>query len=163
MGASNDDNAVLAELQPVLDQLEPAELPAAVAALERMAAEHYRRWAQAADDPEVRALLQQGEDYENDNAAVLERLYDGIPEQQQALLERFPDLPQGFDRAFEGLGMAGQLAAQAAGEEVGAQIYEGFAQAYPDEAGQAELRRCAQQEHANAELLRKAANKLPPR
>lgn len=124
------------------------------------AATHYERWAKACGNADAEQSLRTGRDYELDNAAVLERLFPGVDEQQQTLLERFPELPQTFELAFAGLSLAEQLRAQAAAEAVGAELYRGFAGDYPDPAGQAELMHCAELEQANADLLLDAAAHL---
>lgn len=156
MKKENLDGLILGLLQPILKQLSPEEMPALVAALERMATRQYLRWADEVEDFEVKELLQTGERNEQDNAAVIERLFDGVVEQGEAMYARFPDLATVFDRAFAGLSLKEQWTAQAAGERVGADLYRSFTEQVDDEAGKADLLLCAEQEQANADLLLQA-------
>lgn len=157
MDTETDDGTILTLLQPVLGQVEPTQMPALVAVLERLAAPHYQRWADSSDDPETRRSLLAGKQNEEDNAAVIERLFTGAAEQGKALLNRFPELETLFDRAFADLAPTRQLKAQAAAERVGADLYRSFAQNLDDAAGKTQLLQCAEREQANSDLSLKAA------
>ena len=75
---------------PLLEQSAPEEHRILLAVLERMAAEHYRTWAEMVEDPSLKQGLLAAARREEEIAEIVESLDPRAQSIAQSLLARFP-------------------------------------------------------------------------
>ncbi len=144
-------------LGPLLARIAPREQPLLLAIAERMAAERYRRWAAAVDDPAIRAGLLACGEREDDIARRVETVFADAALVQARLRAEHPDLATINDQIFAGRPLPQQFAIQAAGERLGAATWKAFARAQSDEVVRRAFLDCAPLEEASAAFLESLA------
>ena len=115
---------------PLLPDIPEPEMPMFIAILERIAAGHYRRWAQTASDPVERAGLEACERREVEIAEFIESLYPESDERIAGLHEQFPDLEARWQEVLDGRTRSEELRIQSEAELGGADLMRQFASAY---------------------------------
>lgn len=140
-------------LRPILATVAPPDVPLLLAIAERMAAERYRSWAEAVDDPATRAGLLACAAREDEIAALVESVHADATAVQTRLLAAHPDLAAINAAIFAGRPLAEQFAIQAGGERLGAATWRSLAATRPDGAGRVALLACAPLEEASAVFL----------
>jgi hypothetical protein len=144
---------ISAILGPLLARVKPIERPLLLAIAERMAAERYRRWANEAEAPAVRAGLLACAGREDEIATRVEGVYPNAAEAQRRLRTAHPDLAAINAEIFAGRPLSEQFAIQAAGERLGAATWRAAAGASPTEAAREAFLACAPLEEASAAFL----------
>lgn len=149
-------------LGQVLQNIAPEQRPVLLAALERLAAERYRMWANGhldlADlaDPAVKEGLLACAEREEEIARRIESLYPNATEIQNKLLADHPELLDLNRTLFKGRPIKDQFTMQAQGERAGAAAWKAFAAAATDpsaRAAQELLQSCSPLEEVNAAFL----------
>lgn len=141
------------ELGPFFRNVEPADRPVLLAALERLAARRYRIWASEHPDPQVQAGLLACADREEEIARRAESLYPNAAESQERLLAENPELLELSRTLFEGRPLRDQFTMQAEGELAGAAAWRANAAAAADPSARELLQSCSTLEEANAVFL----------
>jgi hypothetical protein len=136
----------------VLQRVPEPHRPLFIAMAERLAADRYRRWAEAASGPAHTALLACAA-REDDIADRVAALYPGAAATQDALRADHPELEEVNDALFAGRPLAEQFAIQAAGERAGAAVWRSFAERADGDRARATFLACAELEEASAEYL----------
>jgi hypothetical protein len=114
---------------PLLPQVLEEEIPMLIAMLERLAADHYRRWAEETSDPIEKAGLMACMDREEEIAIFIESLEANAEARRAELTARLPDLAAIYASIMEGRSRSEQLRIQAEGELGGADYMSSFAAA----------------------------------
>jgi len=140
-------------LAPAFQKLEPAERPVLLAALERLAAQRYRMWANEHPDPHVKAGLRACADREEEIARRVESLYPDAAESQDKLLAANPEFLHLNRTLFEERPLKDQFVMQAQGERAGAAAWRAHAAAAADPSVRELLQSCSPLEEANAAFL----------
>ncbi len=149
-GPLPDVGAILA---PLLAGVAPDDRPLLLAIAERMAADRYRRWADAAGDPSTRAGLRACAAREDEIATRIEAVYADAAGVQARLRAAHPELARVDAEVFADRSLAEQFAIQASGERLGAATWRALAALRPDEVERAAFLACAPLEEANAAFL----------
>jgi len=139
-------------LAPVLARLSPEQHPLLVALAERMAADRYRLWADAANASDASALRACAE-REIDIATRVEALYPDAAATQRGIRAAIPELDEINRTLFAGRSFAEQFVIQARGERLGAATWRAFAAREREPARRAVLLACALLEEENALAL----------
>ncbi len=142
---------------PLLDRCPPAEHRVLLAALERLAADHYRGWSGMTEDAETRRGLLECAEREERIAATLESLEPDAERIIKLIHERFPDLSTRYASVMEGRSLTEQWTTQAIGELGGADLLRTFAEQEPDSATRETLVSLTTLEEANSAFMRRAA------
>jgi hypothetical protein len=126
--ASTRELPSVAELfAPLLERVAPEHRPLLVAIAERMAAERYRGWAEAAHDPAQRADLLACAAREEEIAERVESLVPDAAAIQADIRAKNPDLEGLNESVFADYPVEAQYRIQAAGERVGAATWRSLA------------------------------------
>jgi hypothetical protein len=137
---------------PLLAAVAPEQRPLFVALAERIAAERYRSWAAAAQEPGDRAQLLACAEREEEIAGRIEALHPEAEAVQADLLARHPELAEVNRTLFADRPLADQFTIQAGGERVGASTWRALADQAGGEAREVYLA-CAELEERSAEVL----------
>jgi hypothetical protein len=154
---------VLAVLTPLFDQCAPDEQRILLAVLERLAAEHYRRWADSLSDPEQTRDFLTAAALEEHIAAVAEGLEPKAEQITRRLWQRFPHLRSLYADAIAHLSHAEQWEVQSIGEHGGAGLWRSFAQAEANPEIRAKLLACAAADEENSQFLIRVLKTMPGR
>ena len=144
----NSDDSIpnLAEIfRPALERVALEQRPLLIALAERLAADRYREWANAAGAESVR----------------IEALHPGAEASQREILEKNPDLQQLNRSLFEGRPVSQQYAIQAQGERLGAATWRSIAQQQTDPSAREVYLACAVLEEESALVLETLLNAEP--
>jgi len=167
MGAKTTLPDLLAVVGPLFDKCAPDEQRILLAVLERLAAEHYRRWANGLSDPEQRRDFLTAAALEEHIASVAEGLEPKAPAIAERLWKRFPNLRSLYADAIADLSDTQQWEVQSAGEHGGAGLWHTFAKAEANPEVRAKLRACAVADEENSQflirVLEKGRSRLPGR
>jgi len=144
---------LLAVFTPLFGQCAPDEQRILLAVLERLAAEHYRRWADTLSDPEQKRDFLTAAALEEHIATVAEGLEPRAEQMARTLWQRFPHLRSVYTDAMAPLSNEEQWEAQSIGEHGGAGLWRSFAQAEPNPEGRAKLFACAAADEENSQFL----------
>ena len=144
---------LLALFTPLFDQCTPDEQRILLAVLERLAAEHYRRWAEGLSDPAQKRDFLAAAAREEHIAAVLEGLGPRAEHLARTVWQRFPHLRTLYADAIQPLSREEQWKVQSIGEHGGAELLRSFAAAEVNPDGRAKLLVCAAEDEENAQLL----------
>ena len=135
----------------LLARVPEPERPLFVAIAERMAAERYRGWAEAA--PAQRASLLACSEREEEIARRVESLHDGAAARQQRIRAEIPELAEINRSVFAERPLDEQFAIQAQGERVGAGFWRSLAGPSASEHARRTYLECADLEERNATTL----------
>jgi hypothetical protein len=127
MGTKTTLPDLLAVVGPLFEKCAPDEQRILLAVLERLAAEHYRRWANGLNDPEQKRDFLTAAALEEHIASVAEGLEPKALEIAERLWKRFPNLRSLYADAIADLSDAQQWEVQSAGEHGGAGLWHTFA------------------------------------
>ena len=144
---------IAATLGEALAGVPQGNRPLLLAALERLAAERYRRWAEAHPEPQIGDGLNECAAREDEIAQRVESLFPDAKARQEKLLADNPALGELNRTLFAGRSQSEQFAMQAAGERAGAGAWAAFAAASNDDDVKQTLQSCSPLETANAEFL----------
>lgn len=136
-----------------LQTIEPGERPAVLAALERLAAGRYRKWADEHQDPQVKEGLLACAHREEEIARRVESLHADAAGIQDKLLALNPELLDLNRTLFEGRPIKEQFMIQAQGERAGAAAWRAFAAAASEPSARELLQSCSALEETNAAFL----------
>lgn len=153
MNQTSDIPDIGAVLGEVMQTVDPGDRPLLLAALERLASQRYRGWANEHPDEAVKRGLGACADREEEIAQRVESVFTGAAETQQRLLAENPDLEELNRTLFRDRPLDVQFAMQAQGERAGAAAWASFAAGSDDERVQTVLESCSPLEEANAEFL----------
>ena len=153
MNQTSDIPDISAVLGEVMQTVDPGDRPLLLAALERLASQRYRGWANEHPDEAVKRGLGECADREEEIAHRVESVFAGAAEVQQRLLADNPNLEELNRTLFEGRPLEVQFAMQAQGERAGAGAWASFAALSNDERVKTMLESCSPLEEANAEFL----------
>ena len=153
MNQTSDIPDIGAVLGEVMQTVDPGERPLLLAALERLASQRYRGWANEHPDEAVKRGLGECADREEEIAQRVESVFADAAEIQQRLMADNPDLAELNRTLFEGRPLDVQFTMQAQGERAGAAAWASFAAGAADERVQTMLESCSPLEEANAEFL----------
>ena len=152
-----DDESELPDLAKILAQalqhIAPGQRPILLAALERLAGQRYRVWANEHPDPQVKEGLLACAEREEEIARRVESLHPNAAENQNRLLAANPALLDLNRTLFEGRLITDQFTMQAQGERAGAAAWRAYAAAAIDPSAQELLQSCSPLEEANAAFL----------
>ncbi|MBA3765687.1 MAG: hypothetical protein H0W99_01615 [Acidobacteria bacterium] len=152
-----DNEIELPDLAKILGQalqtIEPGQRPLLLAALERLAARRYRKWANEHLDPQVKEGLLACAEREDEIARRVESLHPDAAEIQNRLLAENPELLDLNRTLFEGRPIKDQFTMQAQGERAGAAAWSAFAAATSEPSARELLQSCSPLEEANAAFL----------
>ena len=152
-----DNEIELPDLAKILGQalqhIEPGQRQLLLAALERLAAQRYRMWADEHLDPAVKEGLLACAEREDEIARRVESLRPNATEIQNKLLADHPELLDLNRTLFEGRPIKDQFTMQAQGERAGAAVWRAYAAAVADPSAQELLQSCSPLEEANAAFL----------
>jgi len=160
----NSDDSIpnLAEIfRPALERVALEQRPLLIALAERLAADRYREWANAAGAESVRAQLLACAAREEDIASRIEALHPGAEASQREILEKNPDLQQLNRSLFEGRPVSQQYAIQAQGERLGAATWRSIAEQQTDPSAREVYLACAVLEEESALVLETLLNTEP--
>lgn len=153
MPPTTDLPDIAERLAPLLERVSLEQRPLVIALAERLAAERYRGWADAAGDAEQRERLLACAAREEEIAGRVEGLFPDAAAIQQDILAKIPELEGVNGELFDPLPHDDQLTLQARGERLGAATWRSLAkQATSDTAREVYLG-CATLEEASAEVL----------
>ena len=150
--ASPDLPNIAASLAPVLERVLPEHRPLLIALAERMAAERYRSWAAAAEQPSARSDLLACAAREEEIAERVEALYPEAAGIQADLVAKHPGLEDLARSIFGDRPLHEQYAIQAEGERVGAATWRALAK-HAEPAARRAFLDCAELEELSAEVL----------
>ncbi len=153
MNQTSDIPDIGAILGAAMQAIDPADRPLLLAALERLASQRYRDWANEHPDESVKRGLNECAEREQEIAQRVESVFTDAAEVQQRLLADNPDLEELNRTLFEGRPLNVQFAMQAQGERAGAAAWASFAAVANDERVKTMLESCGPLEEANAEFL----------
>ena len=153
MNQTSDIPDIGAVLGEVMQTVDPGDRPLLLAALERLASQRYRGWANEHPDEAVKRGLGECADREEEIAKRVESVFADAAEVQQRLMADNPDLAELNRTLFEGRPLDVQFAMQAQGERAGAGAWASFATITDDERVKTTLESCCPLEEANAEFL----------
>ena len=146
-------------LRQALQKVEPRLQPLLLAALERLAAQRYRSWANEYSDSVVKEGLLACAEREEEIATRVESLAPDAAAIQQKLLSEHPELLELNRTLFAGRTFAEQFTMQAQGEQAGAAAWRAYAAATADASAQELLQSCSPLEEANAVFLQDVLSK----
>ena len=126
---SEQVQSIAAAFEPLLPQVSPEEIPMVIAILERVAATHYRTWAQDAENNVERDGLLACAVREDEIASFIESLESDSQARAAELHRRFPDFEARYEAVMAGKTRTDQLRIQAEGELGGAGYMSQFAAA----------------------------------
>ena len=135
----------------LLARVPEPEHPLFVAIAERLAAERYRAWAQAA--PAQRARLLACSEREDEIARRVESLHADAESRQQRIRAQVPEIEEINRKVFGDLPLDQQFAIQAQGERVGAGFWRSLAGPAASEHARRTYLECAGLEEKNATAL----------
>ncbi len=159
---SDDSIPNVAELfRPALERVALEQRPLLIALAERLAADRYRGWANAAGAESARAQLLACAVREEDIASRVEALHASAEAIQREILEKNPDLQQLSRSLFEGRPVSQQYAIQAQGERLGAATWRSIAQQQTDPSVREVYLACAVLEEESAGVLETLLNAEP--
>jgi hypothetical protein len=144
---------LLALFTPLFEQCAPDEQRILLAVLERLAAEHYRRWAEGLSDPAQQRDFLAAAAREEHIAAVLEGLESRAEQLTRAVWQRFPHLRTLYADAIQPLSREDQWKVQSIGEHGGAELLRSFAAAEANPDARAKLLACAAEDEENSQFL----------
>ncbi len=139
-------------LAPILGRVAREQRPLLIAIAERLAADRYRGWAEATEDPTDRAELLACASREEDIASRVEALHEKAKAIQADILAKHTDLVELNRTLFDGRPVEDQYRIQAQGERVGASTWRSFAERAEPAARETYLD-CAELEVRSAEVL----------
>ena len=140
-------------LQPLMVGFAREELPAFLAALERTAADRYRHWAEACDDPDEANGLLACAAREDEIAQRVSKLFPVGEAAADRIDARLPEARSAYYAVFESHPVRDQYRIQANAERQGAEAWRALAAQQTDAAVREELRACAELEEASAGWL----------
>ena len=140
-------------LAQAFQNIAPGMRPVLLAALERLAGQRYRMWANEHLDPGVKEGLLACAEREEEIGRRVESLHPNAADIQTKLLADHPELLDLNRTLFEGRPLTDQFTMQAQGERAGAAAWRAFAAAATDAAAQELLQSCSPLEEANAAFL----------
>jgi hypothetical protein len=152
MASTRELPSVAKLFAPLLERVALEHRPLLVAIAERMAAERYRGWAEAAHDPAQRDDLLACAAREEEIAGRVESLVPGAAAIQADIRANNPELEGLNESVFADYPVEEQYRIQAAGERVGAATWRSLAKKAEPEARQTYLE-CAELEEQSAEVL----------
>jgi len=135
----------------LLARVPEPEHPLFVAIAERMAAERYRGWAEAA--PAQREMLLACSEREVEIARRVESLHADAASRQQRIRTQVPELAEINRSVFADRSLDAQFAIQAQGERVGAGFWRSLAGPAASEHARRTYLECAELEERNATTL----------
>lgn len=144
---------LLAILTPFFEQSAPQEHRILLAVLERLAAEHYRSWAEGVKDSSLKQGLLTAAGREEEIAETVESLDPRAQHIAQSLLARFPNARATYADVLKGKSLAEQWQMQSIGERGGGRILRDFAAAEANPDARAKLLACALKDEENAQFL----------
>ena len=144
---------LLGILTPLFDQCEPQEQRILLAVLERLAAEHYRAWAQTLADPQQKQGFIDCAHREEQIAEAMEALDPQAKEIGGSLWKRFPNMRELYADTMRPLSHPQQWQVQSVGELGGARLLRDFAEAETNPDARAALLACAVKDEANGRYL----------
>jgi hypothetical protein len=144
---------LLTVLSPLFAQCAPDEQRILLAMLERLAAEHYRRWADEVSDPPQKQGLLAAAAREVHIAEVAESLEPHAEQIAKTLWDRFPNIRSLYADAMRPMTLIEQWTVQSAGEHGGSQLWRSFAEAEPNPAVRAKLLACSEEDEENSRFL----------
>jgi hypothetical protein len=151
---------LLAVLTPLFEQCAPDEQRILLAVLERLAAEHYRKWADSLSDPEQKHDFLTAAALEEHIATVAEGLEPRAEQMARTLWQRFPHMRSLYADAIAPLSHEEQWEVQSIGEHGGAGLWRSFAQAELNPEVRAKLFACAAADEENSQFLIRLLKKL---
>jgi hypothetical protein len=149
---SEQVQSIAAAFEPLLPQVSPEEIPMVIAILERVAATHYRNWAEDAENNVERDGLLACAAREDEIASFIESLESDSQARAAELHRRFPDFEARYEAVMAGKTRTDQLRIQAEGELGGAGYMSQFAAA-TEGAVSARFESLACCEEANSKFL----------
>ncbi|MGH7962036.1 MAG: hypothetical protein ACRERD_09455 [Candidatus Binatia bacterium] len=158
--AAADLPDLLAILTPFFDQSAPQEHRILLAVLERLAAEHYRRWAGEVSDPSLKQGLLQAARREEEIAETIESLDPHAQSIAQSLIARFPNARATYADLLKGKSLAEQWQMQSIGERGGGRILRDFAAAESDPGAREKILACAVKDEENSRFLEEVLKDL---
>lgn len=153
---ANSPQPLLDALAPVLQKLAPEQAPLLLAALERMAADKYRAWADQTQDTVEKKGLLDCADREEAISEFIESLEEGnkhFEERMAALKDLIANTKALYDEALDGHDRKTQFQLQAAGELGGANFMRQFREAHGSGPIAAQFEALALGEEANSKFL----------
>jgi hypothetical protein len=144
----------------LFEQCAPDEQRILLAVLERLAAEHYRRWADSLSDPEQKRDFLTAAALEEHIAAVAEGLEPRAEQMARTLWQRFPHMRSLYADAIVPLSHEEQWEVQSIGEHGGAGLWRSFAQAERNPEVRAKLFACAAADEENSQFLIRVLKRL---
>lgn len=152
MASTHELPSVAEIFAPLLARVAPEHQPLLIAIAERMAAERYRGWAEAGQDPARRSELLACAEREEEIAGRVESLYADAAAIQADLRAKHPEL-EGLNRSvFADRPLEDQYAIQAQGEHVGAATWRSLAKR-AEPRGRQTFLDCAELEEQSAAVL----------
>lgn len=152
MASTHELPSVAEIFAPLLEHVAPEHQPLLIAIAERLAAERYRGWAEAAQDPTRRSELLACAEREEEIAGRVESLYPNGAAVQADLRAEHPEL-EGLNRSvFADRPLEDQYAIQAQGEHVGAATWRSLAKR-AELPGRQTFLDCAKLEEQSAAVL----------
>jgi hypothetical protein len=145
--------SIVEAFAPLVPHVAQHEVAMLIAMIERLAADRYRGWAAATDDPNERAGLLACAAREDEIAEFIESLETDAAARIAELNSRFPDLNDRYESVMAGRNRAEQLRIQSEGELGGADYMRQFAAAHAG-AVAARFASLACCEEANSRYLR---------
>lgn len=141
-------------LAPHLEKIDDAARPLFLAALERGAADRYRRWAGEIES--LSAGLLECAAREDEIATRVERLFPVDAEARQRVAAEMPGARDTYLAVFEDMAVEEQLLVQANAERQGAAAWRGIASQQRDPSVREALEACARLEEESALFLEDA-------
>jgi len=138
---------------PIFDQCAPDEQRILLAVLERLAAEHYVRWADGLSDPSQKQGFLACAAREESIADVVEGLEPRARQIAQDLWARFPHMRTLYAETMQKLDRTEQWTVQSAGEHGGAELLRSFAEAEQNPDRRAKLLACSAKDEENSRFL----------
>jgi hypothetical protein len=151
MSPSDDLPDVGQVLAPVLARVAAEQRPLLIALAERLAADRYRGWAAASNDPQRREQLLACAQREEDIARRVEALYPDAGRVQRDIAAQNPDLQDVNRTLFADRPLEEQYTIQARGERLGAATWRALAKHVPH--ARDTFLACAELEEASAAVL----------
>jgi hypothetical protein len=140
-------------LAPVIGRVPQELVPALLAGLERSAAERYRRWAEAAGDPDERQGLLACAGREDEIATRVAKLFPVDSDGVQLIDAQLPEARQTYLATFDPHPVRHQYRMQASAEREGAAAWRSIAAGQPDPELRKQLEACSELEETSAAWL----------
>jgi hypothetical protein len=138
---------------PLFDQAAPQEHRILLAVLERLAAEHYRAWAETVSDSSLTQGLLLAAQREEEIAKTVESLDPQAQNIAQSLRARFPNARATYADVFKGRSLMERWQMQSVGGRGGGRLLREFAAAEANPEVREKLIACALKDEENAHFL----------